>query len=152
MELFFAPGLFELVSHPRQRSKATVLIYHSVPKRNNFSLASSQMFTATQGETTVQKVWKGSITQWWAYLVPHPAAPGLNPRISKKIQKNFFGCCRGQSAALAIGKLSVAWKCWSQPSSTGWWQASTTKTNRKSRFNPGPLAPQAITLTKASRV
>ena len=55
----------------------------------------------------------------------HPAAPGLIPGIPKKIILNFL------TSPLLRVKWTEAWKCQSNPSSTGKWNASTTNKQTK---------------------
>ena len=65
-------------------------------------------------------------SQRLAYLLPDPAAPGLIPTaVTKNFQWKNTWCCQGLSMALLKRKWTVAWKCWSNPSSTSLWEAST---------------------------
>ena len=69
----------------------------------------------------------GSIAQWLAYLLPDPAALGLIPSVPKKISVETIidvAKVNSQGCVEESGQW-VAWKCWSNPSSTGKWQAFT---------------------------
>ena len=60
----------------------------------------------------------GSTTQWFAYLLPDPAALGLILSIPEFISEEKI-IELAEVNQWHTGLRKVAWKCWSNPSSTG---------------------------------
>ena len=119
------------------RSESGRLIFRNHRKRNsafpepaegNFRnfLKTNRFFYCHSG-TPKFEVMGANIAQWLAYLLLDLAVLGSIPSVVDFFQRIICCCFWGWSMALLWGKLTVAWKYWSNPCSTCYWHASRAK-------------------------